>query len=129
MKRRARESLTFDLTPLIDAIFLLLIFFMVSTVFRKDESILNLTLPKTQRDPTEVSSQKQDRLTIELSPTQIAANRKILTLQGLRALLKKHNASLPVDLKVDKGVLYERLIKVMEVLKKENFTNLSLITH
>ena len=37
MKKRSRETLSPDLTPLIDVVFLLLIFFMVSTVFKKEE--------------------------------------------------------------------------------------------
>ena len=43
MKRR--EPLTPDLTPLIDVVFILLIFFIVSSVFKKEELALMLSLP------------------------------------------------------------------------------------
>ena len=46
-QRRAREDIDLNLMPLIDVIFLLLIFFMVTTTFTKD-SRLGLTLPKSE---------------------------------------------------------------------------------
>ncbi|HAD70540.1 MAG TPA: biopolymer transporter ExbD, partial [Gammaproteobacteria bacterium] len=46
-KRMVREELTINITPLIDVVFLLLIFFMITTTFNR-ENRLQLTLPKTQ---------------------------------------------------------------------------------
>ena len=43
MKRR--ESLSLDLTPVIDVVFILLIFFIVTSVFKKEELALMLDLP------------------------------------------------------------------------------------
>jgi biopolymer transport protein ExbD len=45
---RRREPLSPDMTPLIDVVFLLLIFFLVSTSFKKDELALLLNLPTSQ---------------------------------------------------------------------------------
>ena len=45
LSSRRREEPTIDLTPLIDVVFLLLIFFMVSTTFRR-ESDLQIDLPE-----------------------------------------------------------------------------------
>ena len=44
MKRR--ETLGIDLTPVIDVVFILLIFFIVTSVFKKDELALMLDLPE-----------------------------------------------------------------------------------
>ena len=44
-RRQARESLSVNLTPLIDVVFLLLIFFMVSTTFTR-ETQLSVDLPE-----------------------------------------------------------------------------------
>ena len=46
-QRRRREDAGVDLTPLIDVVFLLLIFFMVSTSFVK-ESQLSIRLPESE---------------------------------------------------------------------------------
>ena len=42
-----REELSINITPLIDVVFLLLIFFMITTTFNRENRLL-LTLPKTQ---------------------------------------------------------------------------------
>ena len=44
---KKRELISMDLTPLIDVMFLLLIFFIVASEFKKNESILNLSLPNS----------------------------------------------------------------------------------
>ncbi|HEY9032551.1 MAG TPA: biopolymer transporter ExbD [Pseudomonadales bacterium] len=48
-KRQARRELDVNLTPLIDVVFLLLIFFMVSTTFT-DKTQLTIDLPKASGD-------------------------------------------------------------------------------
>lgn len=50
-RNRHKETLSLNLTPLIDIVFLLLLFFMVSTTFKQSRE-LNLDLP-------DVSAQKQ----------------------------------------------------------------------
>ena len=49
-KRQAGEEVSVNLTPLIDVVFLLLIFFMVSTTFTK-ESHLEIDLPQSSGEP------------------------------------------------------------------------------
>ncbi|WP_197469864.1 biopolymer transporter ExbD, partial [Oleiphilus sp. HI0117] len=49
-KRQSGEEVSVDLTPLIDVVFLLLIFFMVSTTFTK-ESHLEIDLPQSSAEP------------------------------------------------------------------------------
>ena len=55
-KRQPREDLELNLTPLIDVVFLLLIFFMVSTTFQK-ESEISLQLPRANENPVESSQE------------------------------------------------------------------------
>lgn len=52
LRPRRPEEPEIGLTPLIDVVFLLLIFFMVTTTFRK-ESVFDITLPQAARQPTE----------------------------------------------------------------------------
>ena len=51
-RRQKIEEVSVNLTPLIDVVFLLLIFFMVSTTFTR-ETQLALTLPEAQGTPPE----------------------------------------------------------------------------
>ena len=50
-KRAVRESLTINITPLIDVVFLLLIFFMVTTTFSR-ETRLMVNLPEADAELT-----------------------------------------------------------------------------
>lgn len=127
-RKRSRETPTFDLTPLIDVVFLLLIFFMVTTVFKKDESILELNLPTADVDGGG-QQKKEKRINIELNEKELAVNGKKFMLDDFKKYLDEvKNKNTPVDLKVDKKVAYERLVQVLESLQKRNLTNLSLIT-
>jgi biopolymer transport protein ExbD len=127
-RKRSRETPSFDLTPLIDVVFLLLIFFMVTTVFKKDESILELNLPTADVDGGG-QQKKQKRINIELNEKELAVNGKKFTIEDFKKYLDDvKNKQTPVDLKVDKKVAYERLVQVLESLQKRNLTNLSLIT-
>ena len=56
-RRQRREEVGINLTPLIDVVFLLLIFFMVSTTFNR-ETQLSIDLPEAQGKAVEVSDQK-----------------------------------------------------------------------
>ena len=86
MKKRSREATAPDITPLIDVVFLLLIFFMVSTVFKKDELALLLNLPKTEKGE---SVEKNDKsIYIELSKNEVAYNGKKLSFDSMEESLK-----------------------------------------
>ena len=52
-KTKNKEELNLDITPLIDVVFLLLIFFMVSTTF-KHESEINIVLPTASNESVEI---------------------------------------------------------------------------
>jgi biopolymer transport protein ExbD len=129
--KRSRESIGFDLTPLIDIIFLLLIFFLVSTVFKKDEQVLGLNLPETQNAEGKTTNEPKKTLTLELSSEKLALNGQEISMENFESELTKtanEAEKKPVDLKVDKNVNYERLVKILDLLKKYKMTDVSLIT-
>jgi len=127
MGKRSRQEVNADITPLIDVVFLLLIFFMTSTVFKKTELALLLNLPKTESGESAASNSKA--LIIEVSKDKTAIDGKGLTMQDLEARLSSiKNKEKPIDLRVDKEVKYHRLVKILDLLKKFDLSNLSLIT-
>lgn len=127
MKKRSREINPPDITPLIDVVFLLLVFFMVSTVFKKDEMALLLNLPKVEKGESQQKEQKT--LMVELSSEKVAYNGKEISLDELEPKLKGiSNKLIPIDLRVDKEVKYDRLVKLLNMLKQLELTNVSLIT-
>lgn len=127
MKRRTRESILPDITPLIDVVFLLLIFFMVSTVFKKDELALLLNLPKTAKG--EDAAEAKKIVIIELTTSEVAFNGNKTSLKEIKDYLKPiTDKSTPIELRIDKDVKYDRVVTLLDNLKEYELTNLSLIT-
>ena len=123
---KKREILTPDITPLIDVVFILLIFFIVSSVFKKDELALVLNLPTSSAQEIEL---KQKELIIELNSDKLAVYGKEITLE----LLEQEIAAIEdkeknIIFRIDKEVKYEKIIEVLEVLQKHQLFNISLIT-
>lgn len=124
MKRR--EKLSIDLTPLVDVVFILLIFFIVTSVFKKEELALILDLPSSEAK--EMKSEEK-HVTIELSPNKIAYKGAVMNLNELNlSLMKIKNKKDSIILRVDKEVKYERVVKILDLLQRHNLNNLALVT-
>lgn len=124
--RKKREPLTQDLTPLIDVVFLLLIFFLVSAVFKDEDLAILLQLPKTDNV---LAKKEKSELNIELNETQIALNGEIVTSEELDAqLFNERNKKVPIILKVDNEVTYQKLISIIDIFQKHNLVNFSMVT-
>lgn len=83
MKRR--EHLGLDLTPIIDVVFILLIFFIVTSVFKKEELALMLELPSSNAKSMQV---KQEQIFIELSVDKMAIRGIEVSFSSLEDNLK-----------------------------------------
>jgi len=124
--RKKREILAPDITPLIDIVFILLIFFIVSSVFKKEELALNLNLPSSTAKEMNVELKQ---LNIELSNYSLAYLGKSLTFNQLDIklsnVIKKDK---PIIVRIDKDVTYSRIVKVLDILQKYKLNNLALVT-
>lgn len=122
MKRR--EHIAPDLTPLIDVVFLILIFFMVSSTFKKEELALLLTLPDANSATQEI---KKEELNIELTKDEVALKGETITFEALDASFGKVEDKLrPINVRIDKEVTYERVVKLLDLLNKHGLNNLAL---
>lgn len=124
MKRR--EPLVPDITPLIDVVFILLIFFLVSSVFKKEELALLLNLPSSTAERLEV--EKRD-ITIELSENKIAFAGKEIDIAQLEQKLQNiKDTKRPVIMRIDEEVKYKRVVQVLDLLQKYELNNLAMVT-
>ncbi|MGB1227271.1 MAG: ExbD/TolR family protein [Poseidonibacter sp.] len=125
MKRR--EALGLDLTPIIDVVFILLIFFIVSSVFKKDELALILDLPSSSAKEMQVD---KDQVFIELSSEKLAIKGIEVSFESLEDNLKAiEEKNKSVIVRIDKKVEYQRVIKVLDLLQKYDLSNLALVTN
>ena len=123
---RRRRSIDFDLTPIVDVVFILLIFFMVSSSFNKNENKLDITLPASEYGK-KINAGKE--LKIELTETGISFNGRTMDFEGLNIELSKLKSSMmPIFSRINKDVRYERVINLFDLLKKYGLENIILVT-
>ena len=124
---KKREMLVPDLTPLIDVVFILLIFFIVSSVIKKDELALNLALPSSS---TKIKVSNAKEFNIELKNNTIALNGIKISLKKLDKELENiKNKNKSIYLRIDKKTPYEKLVNILDSLQKNELNNISLITN
>lgn len=124
MKRR--EPLTLEMTPLIDVVFILIIFFIVTSIFKKEELALLLNLPASNAQKLDI---EEERITIELSEEQITFRGEDVTLELLEDALKKiTDKTKTIIVRIDEEVIYKRVVLVLDMLQKNELHNLALVT-
>jgi biopolymer transport protein ExbD len=130
-KRQRVDDGGVNLTPLIDVVFLLLIFFMVSTTFTK-ESRLNLELPSAQG---ETSLQESVVLEVVVDASgHYRVNERALALHTVEALMKamadaaQDNSDIPVIITADAKSPHQSVITAMDAAGRLGFAKLSLTT-
>tara|TARA_Y100000588_G_scaffold287417_1_gene305560 strand:+ start:529 stop:951 length:423 start_codon:yes stop_codon:yes gene_type:complete len=130
-KRQSRESIDVNLTPLIDIVFLLLIFFMVSTTFTK-ENHLSIDLPEAS---AEASATPAEAIEILISANgeysvnnQALVNHQLDTLK--RAIQKSLNGQqvAPVVITADAKTPHEAVVRAMDAAGQLGLINLSITT-
>lgn len=130
-KRQVTVEEGVNLTPLIDVVFLLLIFFMVSTTFTK-ESHLEIDLPEATGDPQTVSQRQIDVVVDAQGGYAVNGksllNNQLVTLE--RALLDASGGEtkLPFVITGDANSSYQAIISVMDTASKLGFVNISMTT-
>lgn len=125
MKKR-RETIVPDITPLIDVVFILLIFFIVSSVFKKNELALVLNLPTSSAQEIEL---QQKEIIIEIDNEKLAVYGKETTIQELdKQMFQIEDKKRNIIFRIDKDVKYENVVKVLDILQKNQLFNISLIT-
>ena len=120
-----------NITPLIDVVFLLLIFFMVSTTFER-ESELKITLPEASEEQVET---KPDLILVRIDANEQIfigdkplANNRISTIG---AALNEQSQALtdpPVGIRADAEVSHQTVIKVMDAARQYGLVNITFAT-
>lgn len=122
--RKKRELIAPDLTPVIDIVFILLIFFMVSSVFKKEDVTLALNLPALNTS-TKITDNKHT--TIELSKDELVINAKKYSFDSSKALFASLKKDTDILIRIDKEVKYDRVMKLFDILQKNQLSSFSLV--
>lgn len=131
LRSQRREEPEVNLTPLIDVVFLLLIFFMVSTTFQR-ESELKIQLPEASTEPTEAPKEALE-IIIDAQGRYFIQEQQVINteLPTLRRAIEKAIAGQddpPVIIRADADTPYQAVIRAMDATSQLGLVQMSLAT-
>jgi biopolymer transport protein ExbD len=130
---KRRVGIRIDMTPMVDVAFLLLIFFMVTTVFRTPQA-LEINLPPDEK--AEVQIGKSKVVTVRVLPDDRAywhrgddpwARSTVNDLTQVFATYKG-NKDIVVLIQIDRGAKFNNMVHIIDELDLANLTRFSLST-
>lgn len=131
LKPDRKEEIDLNLTPLIDVVFLLLIFFMVSTTFEQT-SKLKIDLPEASAK-AEQQSDKKIVIGIDVKGRFYINDRQLVNTQvkTLKIALMKvagDNKEIPIVLRADAKTPHQAVVTAMDAAAQVGLTRLSIST-
>ncbi len=130
-RRQRPGEVGVNLTPLIDVVFLLLIFFMVSTTFTR-ETQLTLDLPEasgaareTPERQVEVLVDEQGRYRVNGQPL---VDQRVRTIQSAIYKVSAGDTTLPLVIAADAQASHQDVVRAMDAAGQMGFVHLSIST-
>lgn len=128
--KKSRTQTMLDITPLIDIVFLLLIFFMVMTRFDEEDYKLDVVLPTASEAQPLIAQPRELFINID-EEGNFFVRAQPYNIQQLEELLVQTAADNPestVIIRADKNSTIEYSVQVMNACNKAKLTNYSLST-
>jgi biopolymer transport protein ExbD len=132
-RRRPRENIDINLVSLIDVVFILLLFFVVTTTFTR-ETQLRVELPQAVTGTPEDSSELK-HLDIAISADGVySLNNQLLPKNDLPSLIEalqkesSGDTSLPLSISADGKTPHQAVITAMDAAGKLGFSHLRMTT-
>lgn len=130
-KNRQAEELEVNITPLIDVVFLLLIFFMITTTFQK-ETELQINLPEASAEESQ-DKERPLEIVVDARGRFFVDGKELLNSSPdtLRAAIQKvtvGNKDRHVVIRGDGQADYQAVVTIMDVIGKLGLVKMSLST-
>lgn len=131
-RRQPRENDSINLTPLIDVVFLLLIFFMVSTTFT-EQTHLSIDLPEADGEPRAQDAQAPLDIVITAEGSysingRSLVNTRMATLKSALEEASGGDSALPLTITADAKAPHESVVRAMDAAGQLGFVHLSITT-
>ena len=124
--RRERGSVALEITPLVDVVFLLLIFFLLTATYVKNPS-LDINLPKAS---IKQSTDHKKEIGIAVRKDgEVRYDNEAVSIEKLEGLLSaaySENKDSIVVIRADKLSHHGRVVEVMDLAKKVGFAKLAI---
>jgi biopolymer transport protein ExbD len=130
-QRSMKEEVSVNMTPLIDVVFLLLIFFMVTTTFSRNTNIL-INLPEasgetSEQEPVEIEILVAQNGTYSINGRQLV-NAQIETLMRTVADVSGGDTTIPLIITADANTSHQSVVTAMDAVAQLGFTSLNIAT-
>jgi len=131
MRKFRKDDTEVNMAPLIDVVFLLLIFFMVTTTFR-EESEIQIDLPKAANEPMdampeaiEVIIDRDGKFYVD---DQALINTQVDTLKRAFRQSLGERQNVPVIVSADANAPHQAVVKAMDAARQVGLSKLSIAT-
>lgn len=108
-----------EMTPVIDIVFLLLIFFLVATTFTQEEREMQIALPEAESGQPISIALREIVINVDEAGTIIVGGRS-RSLEDLRSLVSEaveSNMNQKVSVRADRGAAYGTVARVLDICK------------
>ena len=130
-RRQSVANADINLTPLIDVVFLLLIFFMVSTTFTR-ETQLSIDLPEAEGQQREAVEQEIEILIDESGNYRVngqgLVDDRMRTLQSAIYKISSGDTTLPMIITADANTAHQSVVRAMDAAGQMGFVHLTITT-
>ena len=130
-KRTLREELSINITPLIDVVFLLLIFFMLTTTFSRETRLLinlpeaNADIAENQSPQIEITVAREGGYTIN---GRALINSRLETLMRGLELESGGDLNVPIILIADAEATHQSVVTAMDAISQSGFIRMNIAT-
>jgi len=112
-------TLSIELTPLIDMVFLLLIFFLVATTFRQEEREMQIALPFASSSAPISAISRELIVNVDAKGAIIVGGKNVDadSLHRIVADAVAVNPEQKVTIRGDRSTVYESIVRVLDICK------------
>lgn len=118
--RIQRSRAQVPIVPMIDILFILLVFFIVSTTFKKPREILHIELPTVNEIPSTTTTVTRSILAVDaagaITLDSLAVPQGLL--ETYLSAFQKQNPGRKLELEADRRLPLERLLEIWDALGK-----------
>jgi len=126
--RKKREDPKVELTPMVDVVFLLLIFFMISTTFVETPGI-SIKLPESS---SQIAQKSPEEIKVYLASNgEITFEKERVSLEEFRRRLNgygKKSGTMTFFLMADEDARHGRVVQLMDAAREAGFGKLAIAT-
>jgi biopolymer transport protein ExbD len=129
-RNQALEPAGMQLAPMIDIVFLLLIFFIVTWQFSRSETEMKISVPSSQEgaDPKRVLGE----IIVNVRVTgEVVVEGQVMTQAQLKeklAAIARQHKNQPIRLRGDAEASYQTIVEVIDTCQKAGIWNISFAT-